>query len=102
MAELTIAFVDLTGSVSVFETLGNDRAARRHAFDQAIPFQAMERFADWRAAHAEPAREKAFLELLAGLEREIDDSPPDLQIGLSRETAAARPSGWLCWNQTRI
>ena len=28
MAELTIAFVDLTGSVSVFETLGNDRAAR--------------------------------------------------------------------------
>ena len=26
MAELTIAFVDLTGSVSVFETLGNDRA----------------------------------------------------------------------------
>ena len=27
MAELTIAFVDLTGSVSVFETLGNDRAA---------------------------------------------------------------------------
>lgn len=28
MAELTIAFVDLTGSVSVFETLGNDRAAK--------------------------------------------------------------------------
>jgi adenylate cyclase len=28
MAELTIAFVDLTGSVSVFETLGNDRATR--------------------------------------------------------------------------
>jgi adenylate cyclase len=28
MAELTIAFVDLTGSVSVFDTLGNDRAAR--------------------------------------------------------------------------
>lgn len=28
MAELTIAFVDLTGSVSVYETLGNDRAAR--------------------------------------------------------------------------
>lgn len=28
MAELTIAFVDRTGSVSVFETLGNDRAAR--------------------------------------------------------------------------
>ncbi len=28
MAELTIAFVDLTGSVSVFETLGNDRATK--------------------------------------------------------------------------
>lgn len=28
MAELTIAFVDLTGSVSVFETLGNDRATQ--------------------------------------------------------------------------
>ena len=28
MAELTIAFVDLTGSVSVFETLGNDMAAK--------------------------------------------------------------------------
>jgi adenylate cyclase len=28
MAELTVAFVDLTGSVSVFETLGNDRAAQ--------------------------------------------------------------------------
>ncbi|MBA4265387.1 MAG: adenylate/guanylate cyclase domain-containing protein [Comamonadaceae bacterium] len=28
MAELTIAFVDLTGSVSVFETLGNERATR--------------------------------------------------------------------------
>lgn len=28
MAELTIAFVDLTGSVSVYETLGNDRAAQ--------------------------------------------------------------------------
>ena len=28
MSELTIAFVDLTGSVSVFETLGNDRATQ--------------------------------------------------------------------------
>ncbi len=28
MAELTIAFVDLTGSVSVFETLGDDRATK--------------------------------------------------------------------------
>jgi adenylate cyclase len=28
MAELTIAFVDLTGSVSVFETLGNERATQ--------------------------------------------------------------------------
>ncbi len=28
MAELTIAFVDLAGSVSVFETLGNDRATK--------------------------------------------------------------------------
>jgi len=28
MAELTIAFVDLTGSVSVYETLGNDRASK--------------------------------------------------------------------------
>jgi adenylate cyclase len=28
MAELTIVFVDLTGSVSVFETLGNDRATK--------------------------------------------------------------------------
>ena len=28
MAELTIAFVDLTGSMAVFETLGNDRAAK--------------------------------------------------------------------------
>lgn len=28
MAELTIAFVDLTGSVSVFETLGNERATK--------------------------------------------------------------------------
>lgn len=28
MADLTIAFVDLTGSVSVFETLGNDRATK--------------------------------------------------------------------------
>lgn len=28
MAELTVAFIDLTGSVSVFETLGDDRAAK--------------------------------------------------------------------------
>jgi class 3 adenylate cyclase len=28
MADLTIAFVDLTGSVSVFETLGNDQATQ--------------------------------------------------------------------------
>lgn len=28
MTELTIAFVDLTGSVAVFETLGNDRATK--------------------------------------------------------------------------
>ena len=28
MTELTISFVDLTGSVSVFETLGNDHATK--------------------------------------------------------------------------
>ena len=69
--------------------LGHDRRASRPGHDQPARREPQQRFAYRRPTHAEPFRELAVPEALAGRERAVDDRVPQAHIDVIAEERAA-------------
>ena len=69
---------------------GDARVSVRCCLDQAVLLQPGECLADWRAAQPEPFGQLGVLELLAGLERPVEDRIAETGVGLVAEQRSRR------------